>query len=270
MPSFARRIVSEWLGSALLLAAYLAIFYPVVIRREQAELQAHYGSAFVEYASRVPVFLPRLSPGVALTERFSWPLYRQIERLNSIVHEFEFLPLFSKYDAVFYDYTPMWKFYLWKIIPLTKYLEYNDHIHIKKMDQKYLDATLGSQLPDTTEKLSQEMFQKIQLKILKSQEPLKELDKKYFIKILDLCIAKKIKIILITTPIYSKNNEYHNNYFSTYLDSVCKALNIKYYGFENLIKSDDIKLFNNNNHMNRMGSIEYSINLGKELRENNE
>jgi protein-S-isoprenylcysteine O-methyltransferase Ste14 len=66
----------SWI-SALLLAAYLAIFYPVVIRREQAELQAHYGSAFVEYASRVPVFLPRLSPGVALTERFSWPLYRQ-------------------------------------------------------------------------------------------------------------------------------------------------------------------------------------------------
>jgi protein-S-isoprenylcysteine O-methyltransferase Ste14 len=66
----------SWI-STLLLAAYLAIFYPVVIRREQAELKLLYGDAFVEYASRVPAFFPRLSPVRASTERFSWPLYRQ-------------------------------------------------------------------------------------------------------------------------------------------------------------------------------------------------
>ncbi len=66
----------SWI-STLLLAAYLAIFYPVVIRREQAELKTLYGAAFVEYASQVPAFWPRLSPAIASTERFSWPLYRQ-------------------------------------------------------------------------------------------------------------------------------------------------------------------------------------------------
>ncbi len=66
----------SWI-STLLLAAYLAIFYPVVIRREQAELKTLYGSAFVEYASQVPAFWPRFSPAMASTERFSWPLYRQ-------------------------------------------------------------------------------------------------------------------------------------------------------------------------------------------------
>jgi hypothetical protein len=196
--------------------------------------------------------------------------FNSVKLWNHPFHEFEFLPLFSKYDDVFYDYTPGWKFYLWKTVPLAKYLEYDVTTLSAKTDQKKLDATMGSQLPDTTENLSAEMFQKIQLKILKSQEPLKELDKKYFIKILELCRVKKIKVILITSPIYSKNNEYHNAYFSTYLDSVCKAFNIKYYGFENLIKSGDIRLFNNNNHMNRMGATEYSINLGKELRKNNE
>src|ERR1700693_2423010 len=45
----------SWI-STLLLAAYLAMFYPVVIRREQGELQALYGAAFVEYASQVPAF----------------------------------------------------------------------------------------------------------------------------------------------------------------------------------------------------------------------
>ena len=64
----------SWI-SALLLGAYLAIFYPVVIRREQSELKAHYGDAFVEYSSRVPAFWPRLSPAMPSTEKFSWPLY---------------------------------------------------------------------------------------------------------------------------------------------------------------------------------------------------
>lgn len=66
----------SWI-SALLLATYLTIFYPVVIRREQAELKILYGAAFVEYASQVPAFWPRLSPAMASTARFSWPLYRQ-------------------------------------------------------------------------------------------------------------------------------------------------------------------------------------------------
>jgi protein-S-isoprenylcysteine O-methyltransferase Ste14 len=66
----------SWI-STLLLAAYLAVFYPVVIRREQSELKTLYGAAFVEYASQVPAFWPRLSPAMASTGRFSWPLYKQ-------------------------------------------------------------------------------------------------------------------------------------------------------------------------------------------------
>lgn len=66
----------SWI-STLLLAAYLAIFYPAVIRREQTELKALYGAAFVEYAAQVPAFWPRLSPATPSTEQFSWPLYKQ-------------------------------------------------------------------------------------------------------------------------------------------------------------------------------------------------
>jgi protein-S-isoprenylcysteine O-methyltransferase Ste14 len=66
----------SWI-STVLLAAYLAIFYPVVIRREQSELKTLYGDAFVQYAARVPAFWPRLSPATASPEPFSWPLYRK-------------------------------------------------------------------------------------------------------------------------------------------------------------------------------------------------
>jgi len=66
----------SWISAALL-AAYLAVFYPVVIRREQAELETLYGSAFLEYASRVPAFWPRLTPAKSGGEHFSWAQYRQ-------------------------------------------------------------------------------------------------------------------------------------------------------------------------------------------------
>jgi protein-S-isoprenylcysteine O-methyltransferase Ste14 len=66
----------SWISTALL-AAYLIVFYPAVIRREQAELKTLYGDAFVVYASRVPAFWPRLSPATPSGERFSWALYRQ-------------------------------------------------------------------------------------------------------------------------------------------------------------------------------------------------
>jgi len=63
----------SWISSALL-AVYLACF----IRRdsrEQTELESLYGAAFLEYASRVPAFWPRLSPASSGGEHFSWALY---------------------------------------------------------------------------------------------------------------------------------------------------------------------------------------------------
>ncbi len=66
----------SWI-STLLVAAYLAIFYPAVILREQEELKTLYGAAFDTYAAQVPAFWPRLTRAMPLTERFSWPLYRK-------------------------------------------------------------------------------------------------------------------------------------------------------------------------------------------------
>jgi protein-S-isoprenylcysteine O-methyltransferase Ste14 len=64
----------SWIAG-ILGAAYFAIFYPPVIQREERRLRARYGSAFDEYAARVPRFWPRLR-GVASTDfAWSWRLY---------------------------------------------------------------------------------------------------------------------------------------------------------------------------------------------------
>lgn len=48
--------------SAFILVVYFAIFYSMVMRREEKELRLQHGAAFEEYASAVPLFLPRLRP----------------------------------------------------------------------------------------------------------------------------------------------------------------------------------------------------------------
>ena len=49
----------SWI-SAFLLILYFAIFYSVVMRREEKELRISHGTAFEEYARAVPLFFPRL------------------------------------------------------------------------------------------------------------------------------------------------------------------------------------------------------------------
>jgi len=66
----------SWISAALLVG-YLLVFYPVVMRREERELRSLYGSAFVEYAARVPAFWPRVTPATRAQVGFSWKLYRR-------------------------------------------------------------------------------------------------------------------------------------------------------------------------------------------------
>ena len=72
---------SPW--SALVIAAYFLIFYPAVMKKEEVELHQRYGTAFDEYAARVPLFWPRppRRPGAAVAGNgeasFSWKQYQR-------------------------------------------------------------------------------------------------------------------------------------------------------------------------------------------------
>ena len=65
----------SWVVAVLVAAYYLAL-YPFLMRREEAELRAKFGSVFDEYARRVPLFWPRLrGQGGAAGSHFSWERY---------------------------------------------------------------------------------------------------------------------------------------------------------------------------------------------------
>jgi protein-S-isoprenylcysteine O-methyltransferase Ste14 len=67
----------SWYAAAVV-TAYFACFYPTVMRREERELRAHYGTGFADYAARVPLFFPRFAPvrfADAKDQAFSWKQY---------------------------------------------------------------------------------------------------------------------------------------------------------------------------------------------------
>lgn len=47
--------------SAMILCSYFVLFYSIVMRSEENELQSCYGAVFGEYARAVPLFLPRVT-----------------------------------------------------------------------------------------------------------------------------------------------------------------------------------------------------------------
>ena len=73
-------IATHSFASALILFGYFALFYSIVMRREERELFQHHGQAFQEYARTVPLFFPRLTPAKGNTENagaFSLEQYKK-------------------------------------------------------------------------------------------------------------------------------------------------------------------------------------------------
>jgi protein-S-isoprenylcysteine O-methyltransferase Ste14 len=78
----------SWISAAIL-CGYFALFYSIVMRREEGELRAQFGAAFDEYAHVVPLFLPRLTPartGVASAAApFSLAQYKKNREYRAVV-----------------------------------------------------------------------------------------------------------------------------------------------------------------------------------------
>lgn len=82
----------SWIGGGLI-AVYFGVVYYAVMRNEEQELRARFGSLFDEYASRVPLFFPRPShphPGPVKSgdsgaKTFSWAQYMRNRESQALV-----------------------------------------------------------------------------------------------------------------------------------------------------------------------------------------
>jgi protein-S-isoprenylcysteine O-methyltransferase Ste14 len=80
----------SWMAGTIV-TAYFAVFYYAVMRSEERDVRERFGAAFDEYASRVPLFVPRFPPWASKTEarrpgnRFSWPQYRRNREYQALL-----------------------------------------------------------------------------------------------------------------------------------------------------------------------------------------
>jgi hypothetical protein len=77
----------SWI-SAILLLGYFALFYSIVMRREEQELRFHHGTSFDEYARSVPLFVPRLTAANLAGSRegvFSFAQYKKNREYRAAV-----------------------------------------------------------------------------------------------------------------------------------------------------------------------------------------
>lgn len=79
-------VAGHSLITAFLIAAYFAVFYPIVMRREENELRFNYGAKFEEYAKRVPIFFPKMGSthGAGKTQ-FSFAQYLHNREYNAAI-----------------------------------------------------------------------------------------------------------------------------------------------------------------------------------------
>ena len=167
---------------------------------------------------------------------------------NQPFHFFGFLPLFesSKYEDVFADNLPKWKYYLWKVVPIIKYIEYNDRIALVKQSHKLLDENKGTIYLEET----------AQFKYLLEPSIANEIDLKYLNVIINLCKENSIELVLITTPIYSPDSVNNGTSALEIIKSISKLHQIDYHGYDNLIDYTNKSYFQNQTHTLKSGAIE--------------
>lgn len=54
-------LATETVTLALVMSAFFALVYPIIIRREERFLRVKFGAAFADYCARVPRFVPRFA-----------------------------------------------------------------------------------------------------------------------------------------------------------------------------------------------------------------
>jgi len=174
-------------------------------------------------------------------------------------HYFEFLQNLgnNEYAEIFKDYIPNWKYYLYKTVPITKYLEFNDRYTLKTHNKPALDKNKGTNLKNNSDNAV--------ILSKKRHIGIDSLDVKYFNRILKLCNKNDINVILCTTPIHSKPNP--NSTYLKYIKENSMTQTFDYYSYSEIFAFTNQAYFNDATHTNIIGSLEYSKNLGEKLKQ---
>lgn len=189
--------------------------------------------------------------------------------------DFEYMPYFFEdtINQVYKDNVPSWKYYLWTSIPLSRYIEFNEHYELGSMfwmrrnkPQSKLDTTAGTELlyDMRYKKFSDSDTAFIQNDTLVTEQR----DELYFHKIIALCKAKGMNVIVITTPLFMKGIFTLSNRtkFQHYLDQEIQKEKLTYINFTDVTSIQNVRYFRDVTHTNIEGTRIYTRYLASQLK----
>jgi len=190
--------------------------------------------------------------------------------------DYEFMPYFFEdtINEVYKDNVPKWKYYLWTGLPLSRYIEFNEHYELgstlwlhSKMPVCKFDTTAGTELLYNMK--YKQFLQKDTLPLAKNMLNIEHRDEIYFHKIVSLCKSKGINVVLITTPLYSKGIYAPSNRlkFQAYIQRLALEEQLPYINFYEVKGLQNIRYFRDMTHTNIEGTRLYTRYLASELKE---
>ncbi len=177
-------------------------------------------------------------------------------------------------DSIYRDKVSAVKYYSWKYIPFTKYMEFSNFFSFYKVlkggyecSSSFLDTTKGSFLVDGKEAENSEAKPDQNNRFKQRYIDLK--DMAYLQKIISFAHSKNIKLLFYTAPEYYKGFalQGNRNFIYAEITKLAQQNAIPYYNFANYTFDMCRKkeLFKDNTHLNIQGSLQFSSHFGNTL-----
>lgn len=177
-------------------------------------------------------------------------------------------------DSIYRDNVKPSKYYMWKYIPFSKYMEFSNFFSLYKVlkggyecSSSFLDTTGGSFLVNGSEAEEKEV--KADKNATFKKRFIEQKDLNYLLKIISFAQSKKIKLLFYTAPEYAKSFALQGNreaIFTT-ISALAQQNSIPYYNFDvaSVALCQDFTNFKDNTHLNKKGSLLFSQQFGDSL-----
>lgn len=186
-------------------------------------------------------------------------------------NEQNLIHLFRKPDVqkVIRDYVNPIKFYLWKYIPYSRYMEYGFHYSLYKAIKGGYECE-GAEWNKTMgyEELLEKAKETEQNDIKKKQFQVNEKDLEYLNKIVELCQANQIKVVLFCSPEYPSfvNQAQDTTKLLEFYYYFCQQHHLPAYIYlHQMEKWNDKSFFKDETHINAKGVAVFTQDLSEVL-----
>ena len=188
--------------------------------------------------------------------------------------DYAFLPQFyeDSVEPVFKDYLPIYKYWMFKYISVSKYIEFNskypfyDNFKNLGFQQDYanMEESKGSKLVNKNQRV--EGFNVEKMEELTGKVEFNKLDLKYLRKIVQLCESNGIELLCYSAPLYkdlylARGYENINNQIGL----LAEDWHLEWNDYSFISLSQQKEYFADNSHLNEKGAIIFSKQLARTI-----